>query len=99
MPSKETTSLKLPASLKRRVARVAQPTGRTPHAFMVDAIERQTTYEERLRDFIAEATLADRAIDGGQGVYEADAVHAWLDRLAVQRPGKRPAKRPRSCRG
>ena len=99
MASKQTTSLKLAASLKRRVARVAKPTGRTPHAFMVEAIERQTTYEERLREFVAEAMAADRAIDDGQLVYAADAVHAWLDHLVAGRPGARRRKRPRPCRG
>lgn len=99
MAERQTTSLKLPANLKRRVARIAQPTGRTPHAFMVEAIERQTTYEERLRDFVAEAVAADRAIDAGHSVYSASAVHGWLDDLANRRAGSRPPKRPRPCRG
>jgi predicted transcriptional regulator len=98
MASRQTTSLKLPSSLKRRIARITQPSGRTPHAFMLEAIERQTTYEERMRAFVAEAVAADRAIDDGQSVYDARDVHAWLESLASPRRGTRAPKRPRPCR-
>jgi hypothetical protein len=37
-----TTTLKLPDDLKARIAVVAEQTGKTPHAFMVEALQRQT---------------------------------------------------------
>ena len=56
---------------------------------------RQTTYEERVRAFVAEAMAVDRAIDDGQSVYDARDVHAWLEGLATHRRGTSPPKRPR----
>jgi predicted transcriptional regulator len=87
---KTTATLKLPATLKARIARAAKKAGRTPHAFMLDALERQTLREERLEAFIKEAQESDRAIDAGEEVYAAADVHAWLDRLASGAKTQRP---------
>lgn len=84
------TTLKLPAELKARVARIAKKTGRAPHAFMVEAIERETTHEERMEAFVREALAADRAIEKTGEVYAAEDVHAWLRRLAAGRRAARP---------
>ena len=85
-----TTSLKLPARLRSRVAALAKRTGRSAHSLMVEAIERQTTYEERMRVFVKEAVAADRAIERGGDVYAAGEVHDWLDRLASRASEPRP---------
>jgi len=90
-----TTTLKLPPELRARVARVARKTGRTSHGFMLEAIEHQTTREERLEAFVKEALAADRAIEETGEVYAARDVHAWLVRLA----SGRKARRPRPWRG
>jgi predicted transcriptional regulator len=90
VPMKTTTTLKLSRELKARIARVAKKTGRTAHGFMVDALERQTTREERTEAFLKEALAADRAIEAGAEVYAAADVHAWLARLAAGEPGARP---------
>lgn len=92
---KTTATLKLPRELKARIARVAKKSGRTPHAFMIEALERQTSREERMEDFVKEALAADRAIEAGDEVYAAADVHAWLGRLAS---GKKVA-RPKPWRG
>jgi predicted transcriptional regulator len=84
------TTLKLPRHLKTRIARVARKTGRTPHGFMVEALERQTAREEHMEAFAREALAADRAIEEGGEVYAAEDVHAWLDRLASGRRVARP---------
>lgn len=85
-----TTSLKLPAELRARVTRMARKTGRTPHAFMLEAIDRETAREESMEAFVAEALAADRAIEETGEVYAARDVHAWLGRLARGRKGARP---------
>jgi predicted transcriptional regulator len=96
LPVKRTsTTLKLPTDLKNRISRAAERSGRTPHAFMIEALERQTAREERLADFVAEALAADGAIEAGGEVYGAADVHAWLGRLAR---GQR-APRPKPWRG
>lgn len=93
-PMRATTTLKLSEDLKARIARLAEETGRSPHGFMIDALERQVLREERWRDFINDAHASDRAIDEGAAVYRAKDVHRWLDRLA-QNPG---AERPKPWR-
>jgi predicted transcriptional regulator len=90
-----TTTLKLPPTLRNRVARVAKKTGRTPHRVMLEAIERETARAERMQAFVKEALAADRAIEETGTVYAASDVHAWIRRLAR---GKRAA-RPKPWRG
>jgi hypothetical protein len=57
---------------------------------MVEAIERHTAREERMREFVKEALAADRDIDQGGEVYAAADVHAWIERLATGRKAARP---------
>lgn len=86
------TSLKIPVALKDRVASVIEGTEQSPHAFMVEAIERQTSLAEKRRQFLAEADAAEQEmLTTGKG-YEGDKVHAYL-RAHVQ--GKK-AKRPKA---
>ena len=89
------TTLKVPRALKARITRLAKKMGRSPHAFMLEALERQTRREELIEEFTAEALAADRAIDEGGEVYAAADVHAWLARLAR---GERPPQ-PKPWRG
>lgn len=94
-PMTSTTTLKLPRALKARIARLAKKSGRSPHAFMLEALERQIRREEQVAAFVEEALTADRGIEEGDEVYAAADVHAWLARLAR---GERAA-RPRPWRG
>jgi predicted transcriptional regulator len=87
---KTSTTLKLPSALKTRIARVAKKAGRTPHSFMIEALERQTEREERMEEFVKEALSADRKIEEGGEVYAADDVHAWIDHLARGERTARP---------
>jgi predicted transcriptional regulator len=93
--NRTTATIKLSRQLKARIARLAKTTGKTPHAFMLDALERQTAREEQLQSFVQEALDSDRAIEDGEEVYAAEDVHAWLPRLA--RDPKAP--RPKPWRG
>lgn len=85
-----TTSLKLPEALKNRIASAAKAKGTSPHAFMLDAVERMTVAAERRAAFVDEAMAArNDMLLSGTG-YPADDVHAYLeDRLrgeGVSRP-------------
>ena len=73
-----TTSLKLSDELKERVAKVAEQTGKTAHAFMVEAIAEQTHRVEEDRAFLAwaEASLAHYKETGIS--YAAEDVHAYI---------------------
>ena len=90
--SNPVTSLKIPVALKDRVASVIEGTEQSPHAFMVEAIERQTSLAEKRRQFLAEADAAEQEmLTTGKG-YAGDEVHGYL-RAHVQ--GKK-AKRPKA---
>jgi predicted transcriptional regulator len=84
------TTLKAPRALKARINRLAKKTGRSPHAFMLEALERQTRREEQVEAFVAEALAADRGIEAGDEVYAAEDVHAWLGRLVRGERAARP---------
>lgn len=53
-----TTSLKLSDNLRSAVALIAQEEGVTPHAFMVEAINRATVLANQRQQLIAEAQAA-----------------------------------------
>ncbi len=52
------TTLKLPSELKDRVASIAEGTGKSPHAFMLEAIEQQTRNAEKRKQFVADGQAA-----------------------------------------
>lgn len=80
-----TTTLKLPDELKTRIAAVAEQSGKTPHAFMVEALQLQTELAERRRAFVQSALLAEQEVAQYGLVYDADEVFSYLrDRLAGQ---------------
>ena len=86
-----TTTLKLPDQLKDRIAEVVDGTGKSPHAFMVEAIEQQTRLAEQRKSFVADALKArEHAMRTGKAYAFEDVKSFYTERLA----GK-PAKRPR----
>lgn len=86
-----TTTLKLPEKLRARIARLAKQAGQTPHSLMVQALEREVSREERVRDFVKAALASKAAVDAGGAVYRAEDVHAWMERLAKGEKATRPA--------
>ena len=63
-----TTSLKLPDDLKKRAVSAARRLGQTPHAFMVDAIEKDVSAAEARAKIIAEAASAkETMLKAGKG--------------------------------
>ena len=88
-----TTTLKLPGKLKARIARIAGQTGRSAQSVMLEALEREVTRAERVREVVREALAADAAVEAGAAVYRAEDVHAWLERLAK---GGKSARRRQS---
>jgi len=72
------TTLKIAADLKRRVVAAAKAADKSPHAFMLEAIERQTRLDEQRRAFVAEAVAArSEALTTGEGFSAAD-VHRYM---------------------
>ena len=73
-----TTSLKLPDTLKERVAKLAEAAGKTPHAFMVEAIEHETRRNEKYQAFLAEAETSCQEYQKTGQAYDADEVNAYF---------------------
>jgi predicted transcriptional regulator len=86
------TSLKLPDDLKKRIQALVSGTEQTAHAFMVQAIARETERAELRRRFGEEARQAEEETLASGKVYDADEVFAYLKARAT---GKKP-RRPRS---
>ena len=57
-----TTTLKLPDELKARIAAAADSAGKSPHAFMVAALEAETRRAELRRDFVNSALKAEQEL-------------------------------------
>jgi predicted transcriptional regulator len=84
------TTLKLPERLKQRIAPLAKSAGKTPHAWMVDALEAHTALSERRRIFVADALAAEREVERSGTVYPAGEVHRYLRARVAGRRAKRP---------
>ncbi len=83
------TTLKIAADLKRRILAAAKAADKSPHAFMLEAIENQTLLDEQRRAFIAEAVAArSDALVSGEGFAAAD-VHRYI---AARVRGERAAR-------
>lgn len=83
-----TTSLKLPEPLKTRIKQLAEATGKTAHAFMLEALTEQTIREEKRQALIARALEAKAEHEQSGTAYAAEDVHTYL-RNKIQ--GEHPA--------
>ena len=89
-----TTSLKLPDDLKARVASLAAQTGKSAHAYMLGAIERETTLDEKRQAFVEEALAAERDMARSGLAYDAHDMHAyWNAKLSGKKAPKPKLKR------
>lgn len=85
-----TTTLKLPETLKKRIAPLAESAGKTPHAWMIEAIETQATLAEKRRAFIADALAAEKEVERTGLVYRAEDVHRYIRARAAGKKARRP---------
>ena len=84
------TSLKLPKTLKSRIARLAKRAGESPHAFMLQLLEKQVQSAERFEQLVADARQADQRMqENGQG-YDAADVHGYLKARIAGQKATRP---------
>ena len=73
-----TTSLKLPDALKQRVNALAAQANKSPHAFMVEAIEQEARRGEKYQQLLARAQASKREFDETGMAYDADEVNAYF---------------------
>ena len=83
-------TLKLPDDLKARINELAAASGKSPHAFMVDALTAQTAQEENRRVFVRSALEARQDVARYGLVHEAAGVHKWLLARAAGKKAKAP---------
>ncbi|MSQ70340.1 MAG: ribbon-helix-helix protein, CopG family [Betaproteobacteria bacterium] len=86
-------TLKLPDDLKSRINALAAASGKSPHAFMVDALTAQTAQQENRRAFVQSALEARENVARYGLVHEAADVHKWLLARAAGRKAKPPRVR------
>lgn len=84
------TSLKLPKTLKSRIARLAKRAGESPHAFMLGLLEKQVEAGERFEQFVADARQADQRMQESDQGYAVADVHGYLEAKAAGRKTARP---------
>lgn len=89
------TTLKLPARLKEQVAELAEMAGKSPHEWMVEAIEAQAKQAGKRLAFYAEARLSLAEYEKTGVSYRAEDVHRYfLARSSGKQPRKpKPVKR------
>jgi predicted transcriptional regulator len=80
-----TTTLKLPGELKERIVSATETAGKSPHAFMVEALAAQTALPERRRAFVESAQVAEYGL-----VYDADEVFSYLQDKLIGKRAKWP---------
>ena len=84
------TTLKLPPELKDRVKAVTEGTGKSPHAFMVEAIEQQTALAERRRQFVDSALAARRNFMRSGKAYALEDVKKYVAARVAGKPARKP---------
>lgn len=88
-----TTTIKLPDDLKDRVTSAAAAAGKSPHAWMVDAIEAQAALAQRRQAFVASALKAEQEVAQYGLVYDADEVFSYIQAKAEGRRANKPKSR------
>ncbi|MDO9466179.1 MAG: hypothetical protein Q7J36_02655 [Thiobacillus sp.] len=85
-----TTTLKLPEPLKARIASLAEAVGKSPHAWMLEALEERVAQSEAYAVFVAEALGAEQEMLRTGEAYAMEDVHRYLldklDGKLVKRP-------------
>jgi predicted transcriptional regulator len=85
------TSLKIPEHLKARVEAAADAVGKSPHAFMLEAIEDGTARVESRREFVDRALRAREDFSNQRAGYAADEVHRYMTQRAQGKKPKKPS--------
>jgi len=86
----DTTSLKLPPHLKKRVSELAQGVAQTPHAYMVEAIAERVARDEKRREFIESGHEAAAEFKRSGIAYPHQEVMSYIRARAKGKKARRP---------
>jgi|1185.fasta_scaffold139256_2 predicted transcriptional regulator len=84
------TTLKLSPELKKRIASLAEKHGKSPHAFMVQALEQQAAMAEQRAQFVASALAARKNFERTGKAYDLDDVRRYILARAAGRRVRKP---------
>jgi len=88
------TTIKLSPELRQRVQKLVRGTGKSMHAFMLEAIEQQASLAERRKAFVADALAARKEANAsGLGYLLEDVQAHYIARIAGKRAPRLRAKR------
>ena len=98
MPPNATT-LKIPSELKARLNALAEAEGKSPHAYMIEALERQAERAERQRAYLAAGDAALHEYERTGIAYAMEDVERYIVALAEGRsaPKPKPVKRAKKA--
>lgn len=88
-----TTTIRLPAELKERVARAAERAGTTAHSFILDAIAEKTAQEELRSEFHSAAEARYGAIVESGRTVSWSRMREYLQRRVSGKKAIRPKSR------
>ena len=92
-PAMSTTTIRLPADLKARVAAAAERAGATSHSFILEAIAEKTDQEERRADFNAVAEKRYAHIIASGKTIPWNEMRSYLEHRLAGKTVKRPLAR------
>lgn len=84
------TTLKLPGDLKERIAKLAEASEKTPHAFLLETVKREVEKAELRRDFYEAGRQSWEEFKRTGTYYEFDDVADYLRRRARGERVSRP---------
>ena len=88
-----TTTIRLDAPLKRRIAKLAKDAGRTPHSLMAEALEQKADELEAQAAFARVAASRDQALQAGQESVAWHDMKFWLrDSVKRRTAGTAPVR-------
>lgn len=87
------TTLKLSDELKARISSIAASKGKTPHAFMIETLEREARREELRQMFIDDALAAEQEMLETDSYYDGEEVLHYLESKLQGKPARRPRAR------
>jgi len=85
-----TITLKLPETLQARIESVAEAERKSPHAWMIEALEARVAQPEAYAAFVAEALEAEQEMLRTGEAYAMEDVHRYLLDKLDDKPVKRP---------
>ena len=88
-----TTTIRLPADLKARIATVAKRAGTTSHSFILDAIAEKAEQEERRVEFLDVAEIRYAGIVASGKTIPWNEMRRYLEDRVAGKPATRPRAR------